>query len=65
MDSSLWRSNFIPSVPNSIIIIGSEFVNLYLRFTYKRWVGVFYQKSEFNFLGANICKVCFRIESKM
>ena len=41
-DSSLWRSNFIPLVHDSIIIIGSRFVTYTFgsRFTYKRWVKV-------------------------
>jgi hypothetical protein len=34
-DSSLWRSNFIPSVCDSIIIIGLGFVTLYLRFAFQ------------------------------
>ena len=41
-DSSLWRSNFIPLVHDSIIIIGSRSVTYTFgsRFTYKRWVRV-------------------------
>ena len=47
-DSSLWSSNFIPSVHDSIIIIGSRSVTYTfgLRFTYKCWVRVL-SKSEF------------------
>jgi hypothetical protein len=33
-DSSLWRSNFIPSVRDLIIIIGSGFVTSYLWFAF-------------------------------
>ena len=52
-DSSLWRSNFILLVHDSIIIIGSRSVTYTfdLRFTYKRWVRVFYQNMNFSFLG--------------
>jgi hypothetical protein len=32
--SSLWRSNFITSVRDSIIIIESGFVTLYIRFVF-------------------------------
>ena len=41
-DSSLWCSNFIPLVHDSIIIIGSRSVTYTFgsRFTYKRWVRV-------------------------
>ena len=41
-DSSLWRSNFIPSIHDSIIIIGLRSVTYTFgsRFTYKRWVRV-------------------------
>ena len=41
-NSSLWRSNFIPSVCDSIVIIGSRSVTYIFgsRFTYKRWVRV-------------------------
>ena len=41
-DSSLWRSNYIPSVRDSIIIIGSGLVtNTFVsHFNYKRWVRV-------------------------
>ena len=40
--SSLWHSNFIPSVRDSVIIIGSGSVTYTfgLRFIYKRWVRV-------------------------
>ena len=38
-DSSLWHSNFIPLIRDSIIIIGSRSVYTFgSRFTYKRWV---------------------------
>ena len=52
-DSSLWRSNFIPLVYNSIIIIGSRSVTYIFgsRFAYKRWVRIFYQNLNFSFLG--------------
>jgi hypothetical protein len=33
-DSSLWRSNFIPLVHDSVIIIGSRFVTLYIQFVF-------------------------------
>jgi len=33
-DSSLWHSNFIPLLRNSIIIIGSGFITLYIQFTF-------------------------------
>ena len=40
-DSSLWRSNFIHLVHDSIVIIGSRPVYTFgSRFTYKRWVRV-------------------------
>ena len=52
-DSSLWRSNFIPLVHDSIIIIGSKSVTYTFgsRFACKRWVRVFYQNLNFSFLG--------------
>ena len=52
-DSSLWRSNFIPSVRDSIIIIRLRSVTYTFgsRFAYKRWVRVFYQNLNFNLLG--------------
>ena len=52
-DSSLWSSNFIPLVHDSIIIIGSRFVTYTfgLCFTCKHWVRVFYQNLNFSFLG--------------
>ena len=48
-DSSLWCSNFIPLVRDSIIIIGSKSYTYTfgLRSDYKRWVRVFCQKYEF------------------
>ena len=41
-DSSLWRSNFIPSVRDSIVIIGSRSITYTFdsHFTYKHWVRV-------------------------
>ena len=52
-DSSLWRSNFIPLVHDSIIIIGSRSVTYTFgsRFTYKRWVKVLSKNLNFSFLG--------------
>ena len=52
-DSSLWWSNFIPLVHDSIIIIGSRSVTYTFgsRFACKRWVRVFYQNLNFSFLG--------------
>ena len=52
-DSSLWRSNFIPLVHDSIIIIGSRSVTYIFgsRFACKRWVRVFYRNLNFSFLG--------------
>ena len=48
-DSSLWHSNFIPLVRDSIIITRSKCYTYTFgsRFDYKRWVKVFYQKYEF------------------
>ena len=55
-DSSLWHSNFIPLVRDSIIITGSRCYTYTFgsRFDYKRWVRVFYQKSEFQLSWASI-----------
>ena len=52
-DSSLWRSNFIPSVRDSIVIIGSRSVTYTFgsRFTYKRWVRVLSKICILHFLG--------------
>ena len=52
-DSSLWHSNFIPLVHDSIKIIGSRSVTYTFgsRFACKRWVRVFYQNLNFSFLG--------------
>ena len=49
----MWRSNFIPLVHDSIIIIGSRSVTYTfgLHFACKRWVRVFYQNLNFSFLG--------------
>ena len=54
-DSSLWLSNFIPSVCDSIIIIGSRSTTYTFgsHFTYKRWVNVL-SKYEFYLSWANI-----------
>ena len=52
-DSSMWHSNFIPLVRDSIIIIGSRSI-IYafgLRFIYKHWVEGCYQNLNFSFLG--------------
>ena len=52
-DSSLWQSNFIPSIRDSIIIIRSRSVTYTFgsHFDYKRWVRVFHQNLNFSFLG--------------
>ena len=52
-DSFLWRSNFIPSVHDSIIIIGSRSVTYTFgsRFIYKYWVRVSIKNLNFSFLG--------------
>ena len=52
-DSFLWRSNFIPLVRDSIIIIGSRCYTytFSLRFDYKRWVRVSIKNLNFSFLG--------------
>ena len=52
-DSSLWRSNFIPLVHDSIIIIGSISVTYTFgsHFACKRWIMVFYQNLNFSFHG--------------
>ena len=49
----MWRSNFIPLVHDSIIIIGSRSVTYTFgsHFACKRWVRVFYQNLNFSFLG--------------
>ena len=60
-DSSLWRSNFIPLVHDSIIIIGSRSVvyTFDLRFTYKRWVRVLSKIWILAFLGKYSNIVCW------
>ena len=53
-DSSLWHSNFIPSVHDSFIIIGSGSVIciLPIRVSFINvGLGCFYQNSDFSFLG--------------
>ena len=52
-DSSLWCSNFIPLVRDSIIIIGSRCYSYTFgsRFDYKRWVRVSIKNLNFSFLG--------------
>ena len=52
-DSSLWRSNFIHLVHDSIIIIGSRCYTYTFdsRFDYKRWVKVSIKNLNFSFLG--------------
>ena len=52
-NSSLWRSNFIHLVHDSIIIIGSRSVTYTFgsRFTYKRWVRVLLKIWILAFLG--------------
>ena len=52
-NSSLWRSNFIHLVHDSIINIGSRSVTYTFGscFACKRWVRVFYQNLNFSFLG--------------
>ena len=52
-DSSLWRSNFITLVRDSIIIIGSRcyIYTFGSRFEYKRWVRVSIKNLNFSFLG--------------
>ena len=52
-DSFLWLSNFIPSVHDSIIIIGSRSVTYTFgsRFIYKYWVRVSIKNLNFSFLG--------------
>ena len=52
-DSFLWRSNFIPLVRDSIIIIGSKCYTYTFgsRFDYKRWVRVSIKNLNFSFLG--------------
>ena len=52
-DSSLWCSNFIPSVHDSIIIIGSRSVTYTFgsRFNYEHWVRVSIKNLNFRFLG--------------
>ena len=52
-DSSLWRSNFILLVRDSIIIIGSRCYTYTFcsRFDYKRWVRVSIKNLNFSFLG--------------
>ena len=52
-NSSLWRSNFIPLVRDSIIIFESRSITYTFgsRFDYKHWVRVFHQNLNFSFLG--------------
>ena len=52
-NSSLWHSNFIPLVLDSIIIIGSRCYTYTfgLRFDYKRWVRVSIKNLNFSFFG--------------
>ena len=52
-DYSLWHSNFIPSVHNSIVIIGSRSVTYTFgsRFTYKCWGQGSIKNLYFSFLG--------------
>ena len=66
-DSSLWLSNFIPSVRDSVIIIGSGSVTYTfdLRFIYKRWVRVSIKIWILAFLGKYsniICWVSKRVD---
>ena len=60
-DSPLWRSNFIPLVHDSIIIIGSRSVTYTFgsRFTYKRWVRVLSKIWILAFLGKYSNIVCW------
>ena len=60
-DSSLWHSNFIPLVHDSIIIIGSRSVTYTFgsHFAYKCWVRVFYQNLNFSFLGQVFLYFCW------
>ena len=60
-DSSLWRSNFIPSVRDSIVIIGSRSVTYTFgsRFTYKRWIRVLSKICILAFLGNYSNTVCW------
>jgi hypothetical protein len=54
-DSSLWHSNFIPSVHDSIRIIGSRFVTLYLWFVFyfiNVGLGFAIKNLNFSFLGS-------------
>ena len=53
MDSSLWRSNFIPLVCDSIIVIGSRCYSYTFgsHFYYKCWVRVSIKNLNFSFLG--------------
>ena len=59
-DSSLWRSNFIPSVRDSIVIIRSKSVTYTFgsHFTYKRWVRVLSKICILTFLGNYSNTVC-------
>ena len=52
-DSSLWRSNFIPLVRDSIITTGSRCYTYTFGscFDYKRWVRVSIKNLNFSFLG--------------
>ena len=69
-DYSLWYSNFIPLVHDSIIITGSRSVTYTfgLRFDYIRWVRISIKNLNFSFLGQvfqyclldlNVCRLRF------
>ena len=60
-DSSSWRSNLIPSVRDSIVIIGSRSVTYTFgsRFTYERWVRVLSKICILAFLGNYSNTVCW------